>query len=326
MTETPVRLLVVEDNAIVAQDLRQMLMALEYDVVEVVSSGEEAMYCAGMLHPDLVLLDIGLEGAFDGISVAEEIRATLNIPVVFVTAFADAETLQRAKITEPFGYIFKPFQQSELHRTIEMALYKDRSDRMVRDSQERYSLAVRGANDGIWDWNLRTGEIYFSPRWKEIIGYSDADVFTVDIWQSHIHPDDAKRMWEEYNKHLSGELLQFEAEYRMRHKDGTYRWVLGKGVCLRDIKGVPYRIAGSQTDISRRKKEQEDREHLIEELRDALGNIRKLSGLLPICASCKKIRDDEGYWNQVETYLMEHTSVQFTHGICPECSEKLYPR
>ncbi|MCX6137015.1 MAG: PAS domain-containing protein [Ignavibacteriales bacterium] len=326
MTETPVRLLVVEDNAIVAQDLRQMLMALEYDVVEVVSSGEEAMYCAGMLHPDLVLLDIGLEGAFDGISVAEEIRATLNIPVVFVTAFADAETLQRAKITEPFGYIFKPFQQSELHRTIEMALYKDRSDRMVRDSQERYSLAVRGANDGIWDWNLRTGEIYFSPRWKEIIGYSDADVFTVDIWRSHIHPDDSKRMWEEYNKHLSGELLQFEAEYRMRHKDGTYRWVLGKGVCLRDIKGVPYRIAGSQTDISRRKKEQEDREHLIEELRDALGNIRKLSGLLPICASCKKIRDDEGYWNQVETYLMEHTSVQFTHGICPECSEKLYPR
>ena len=326
MSESPARILVVEDNAIVARDLSHMLKALQYHVIEVVSSGEEAMYCAGMLHPDLVLLDIGLEGAFDGISVAEEIRATLNIAVVFVTAFADAKTLQRAKVTEPFGYIVKPFQQAELYRTIEMALYKDRSDRMVRESQERYSLAVRGANDGIWDWNLRTGEIYLSPRWKEIIGYNDADPFSVELWKAAIHPEDAERVWREYDNHLAGNALQFEVEYRMLHKDGSFRWVLGKGVCLRNLKGIPYRIAGSQTDISRRKKEQEDREHLIVELRDALGNVRKLSGLLPICASCKKIRDDEGYWNQVETYLMEHTSVQFTHGICPECSEKLYPR
>jgi len=118
------RILVVEDELIIAMGLQKRLQALGYTVSDVVSSGEDAVVKAITMQPDLVLMDIGLSGEITGIEAAERIRLEVDIPVIYLTAYADPDSLRRAKITEPFGYIIKPYEDRDLHSTIEMALYK----------------------------------------------------------------------------------------------------------------------------------------------------------------------------------------------------------
>jgi len=124
--------------------------------------------------------------------------------------------------------------------------------------EERYTLALKGSNEGIWDWDLATGKVFFSDRWKEILGYAPGEISgDVEEWKSRIHPEDFDRVMAVHREHFEGKSPFFEVEYRLRHKDGTYRWILGKGACLRDPKGVPYRAAGSHIDITRRKETEE---------------------------------------------------------------------
>ena len=132
---TPARILVVEDDRVVARDLRQQLVRLGYEVAGTTPRGEEAAALAMSARADLALCDIRLEGHMDGIDAAGEIRAACDIPVVFLTAYADDETLQRARITEPLGYLLKPFEDSQLRTAVEMALYRHRADRRLRDAQ-----------------------------------------------------------------------------------------------------------------------------------------------------------------------------------------------
>ena len=117
------RILVVEDETIVALDLQNSLKVLGYEVVGTTTSGAEAIAKSEKTHPDLVLMDIILKGDMDGIQTAETIHVRMNVPVIFLTACIDENTLQRAKITEPFGYLIKPFEERELHSHIEIALY-----------------------------------------------------------------------------------------------------------------------------------------------------------------------------------------------------------
>lgn len=131
------KVLVVEDEAIAAMDLKDRLVDLGYSVPALVTSGEEAVRRAAEERPDLVLMDVRLKGSIDGIEAAEAIRARLNIPVVYLTAFVDDDTLQRAQVTAPFGYLVKPFEASQLHATIKMALHKHELERALQESEER---------------------------------------------------------------------------------------------------------------------------------------------------------------------------------------------
>ncbi|HEY3488826.1 MAG TPA: PAS domain-containing protein [Candidatus Deferrimicrobiaceae bacterium] len=130
-----------------------------------------------------------------------------------------------------------------------------RSDEALRESEERYALAVRGSNDGIWDWNVRTGEMHFSERCLEMMGYAEREVeYNVDAWSSRIHPDDFDRVTAALADLTGGRNRHIDTEYRLLHKDGSYRWVQGRGTCLFDEAGQPVRIAGSLTDLTARKR------------------------------------------------------------------------
>ena len=129
-----------------------------------------------------------------------------------------------------------------------------RIEENLRDSEERYALAVRGANDGIWDWDFKTETIYYSPRWKSILGYVEEEVnYSPDEWFSRVHPEDLESLKLDISAHLGGITAHFENEQRMLHKDGTYRWILSRGLAVLNDNGVATRLAGSQTDITDRK-------------------------------------------------------------------------
>ncbi len=135
----------------------------------------------------------------------------------------------------------------ELHarRTAESAL---------RESEERYALAVCGANDGLWDWDVRTGKVYFSSRWKAMLGYTEEEIGDrEDEWLGRAHPGDAARLRTEIELHWLGRTTEFQVECRMRHKDGAYRWMLSRGLAIRAANGTVTRMAGSQTDITEAK-------------------------------------------------------------------------
>ena len=188
------RILVVEDEAIVAADVQDRLRALGYDIAGWVDSAEEAIRTATELRPDLVLMDIVLKTDMPGTEAANHIRTKLRLPVIYLTASSSMQMFERARDTDPFGYIIKPFEEAMLRANIEIALYKHRMER--------------------------------------------------------------------------------------------------------------------------------EREDLIGKLEKALAEVKTLSGLIPICAWCKNVRNDENYWQSVEHYVLSRTSANFTHCICPGCQAK----
>lgn len=207
-SETPAnaRILVVEDEGIVAKDIQNTLKGLGYGVSALASSGEEAIDKAAETHPDLVLMDIALKGEMDGVEAAEQIRARFDIPVVYLTAYSDKKTLQRAKIAEPYGYILKPFPERELHSNIEMALYKHKAEQQIRaslqekevllkelrsehkqtvqalrDSENRYRGIFEGVQDAIFVESL-TGQILdVNARACEMFGWSREEFLTKTV-------------------------------------------------------------------------------------------------------------------------------------------------
>lgn len=266
------RIFVVEDESVVALDIAASLEGMGYIVAGQTDRGETAIQQVEELRPDLVLMDIRLKGKMNGIEAAEYIHAHFDIPVVFISAHSDTLTLQTAMMTQAYGYLIKPFDERDLKSNITMAIFKHRMERKLRESEERYALAVRAANDGIWDWNLKTNEIYYSPRWKDILGYKEDEIGNdPNEWFKSVHPEDKNRVQSELVSHIKGLTPLFECEYRMRHSNGNYLWTLSRGLVVRDEKGTAYRMAGSQSDITARKLAEERLAH--DTLHDALTGL-----------------------------------------------------
>ncbi|CAJ37246.1 PAS domain S-box protein [Methanocella arvoryzae] len=190
------RLLVVEDESIVAKDIQHRLRNLGYEVPAVVAYGEKAIEKAGELQPDLVLMDIFLKGEMDGIQAAEEIKRQYDIPVIFLTAFADPNTLQRAKITEPFGYILKPFEERELLTAIEMALYKHKMERRLKESERWLSVTLKSIGDAIITTDM-AGKITFMNHVAEnLTGWKQEEAHRRDLFGIFNLIDEAGRTLE----------------------------------------------------------------------------------------------------------------------------------
>jgi PAS domain S-box-containing protein len=173
-----IKILVVEDESLVAKDIQNMLRGLGYEVLDVLSTGEEAIASLGRFEPDLVLMDIVLKGEIDGIVAAERIWETYGIPVIYLTAYADETTLARAKVTEPFGYILKPFDERELQTTIEMAFYKAKMDKTLREREEWLSTILKSIGDGVIATDNEGLISFMNPLAERLSGWTLSEVLT----------------------------------------------------------------------------------------------------------------------------------------------------
>ncbi len=175
------RILVVEDEKIVAADLQQRLRSFGYVVVGIASTGQAAIQATHELCPELILMDITLKGDMDGIQTAETIRKDQDIPVVYVTAHADSKTLERAKITSPFGYILKPFEERDLYTTIEMAVYKHATDRRLQQSERLLSTTLRSIADGVITIDEQSRVSYMNPVAEQMTGWKQAEALGKEL-------------------------------------------------------------------------------------------------------------------------------------------------
>ncbi|MCD6162937.1 MAG: PAS domain S-box protein [candidate division Zixibacteria bacterium] len=584
------QIMIVEDEIIVAKSIQNRLKSLGYSVPAIASSGEEAIQKAKETNPDLLLMDIRLKGNIDGVEAARRINDNQSVPVIYLTAYADDNTLNRAKNTEPYGYLLKPFEPQVLHTTIEIALYKHMMEMKLKERKQKLENILEGVSDAVivadaasivtfmnpiaesltgwkqskacgkklnevfnttikemnikdrnraagvdwfsydnqsqnriilinkdnkeilieksfspirddngditsfvlifhdtsqyrqatenhtrdtdrfhiaidssYDWEYLIGAdsnlIYVSPSCERITGYKVDEYFeNSELLMTLTHPDDLI-MFLNHCHEKKENRQEFSLDFRIITRNGEMRWVnhicrpvynddgsyLGRHVCNRDItervlakemlqgseeryrlfaenvtdviwitdlyfnhiysspsvkhlrgftveeainqsieemmssdsiallkkiisekqnsnireeneasntqlvelefyckngstiwteskisflrdpNGWLTKIIGITRDISERKSAERQKEILIRELKEALGKIKTLSGLIPICPSCGKVRDDRGYWKQVENYIDSHPKTEFSHCLCLDCAKKLHP-
>lgn len=258
------RILIVEDERIVADDIKMSLEKLGYDACGIVSSGESAIKKAGNLHPDLILMDIVLEGEMDGIDASAAIHSQFKIPVVYLTAYTDKKTLERAKITEPFGYIIKPFQDRDLHTTIETALYKYEMENKLKESEEKYRSLAENAHDAIYI-STSKGFQYVNPAFERLTGWKKKELCTKDFnfWDI-VHPDDTKLLMEREKAKQRGEDVPHFAEFKIISKDKGIKIIEANTVIIKNNGGL--KEIGILRDITKRRRAEEELKKSIEKL------------------------------------------------------------
>ncbi len=283
------RVLIVEDEMIVAQDIRYAVETCGYAVVAVVHSGEEAIEWAAKSHPDLVLMDIMLEKDMDGLEAAEKIHSNLDIPIVFLTAFANDQTLQSAKISEPYGYLIKPFIERELKATLEMAFYKHETEQELRKSKEKYKNIFENIQDVYFEVDMIGNILEISPSIKSITEYEREDLIGKSIYD--LFTD--KKKWQEFYGILLKKNKVCDFEINLKDKSG--KDIIGSITSRLLKKDKSSRIVASLRDITEHKNMEN---HLLRaerlagvgqlaagiahEIRNPLGNI---SSSIQFCLS-----------------------------------------
>ncbi len=200
---------------------------------------------------------------------------------------------------------------------------RKRAEEGLRQSEERFRSLVEITSDWIWEVDQNGVFNYADPKVKDFLGYKPEEVVGKP-YNYFMTEDSKKRLASSFKDQAENPRPVSRRDNIQLHKDGRQIMIETSGLPIFDIDGKLVGWRGLDTDITERKQAEAERERLIGELQKALDNIKTLRGMVPICASCKKIRDDKGYWNQIEGYIERHSEALFSHALCPDCMDKFY--
>ncbi|MEQ8661363.1 MAG: PAS domain-containing protein, partial [Gammaproteobacteria bacterium] len=272
---TPLRVLMIEDDRIEAELIRRQLAQSAFTAAEIEHHQRIAPALARLAEVsfDIVLLDLNLP---DGHGVDNLIRVTGvrdSVPVIILTNVEDERTATALVSEGAQDYLIKRHITADLlARAMRYAIARNGAEVRLRESEKRFALAVAGARDGIWDWDLERDYVYYSPRWLDMLGLTPEQVTPAPAsWLDRVEAEDQTALRKALQSHLDGDTAHFEAECRMTNGHGKQLWVLARGLAVRDAHGRAVRIAGSLSDISDRKSTEAMLVH--EALHDALTGL-----------------------------------------------------
>jgi diguanylate cyclase (GGDEF)-like protein/PAS domain S-box-containing protein len=266
-----VALLVVQAAEITHAPVRRALETITRPVYEIDWVTTPATALARSRTYDAYLIDSDLhDAATTGLDVAKAILAhTPHAPVLLLDTRNDRATDLAAAEAGVTEYVAEP---STLERALRYAITQQAALARLAESEQRLALAMQGADEGLWDWDVREDHLFFSPRWKSMLGYQDREIGAAPgEWLGRVHIDDRAALTQALEAHLTGASHHFEHEYRIQHRDGSYRWMLARGMAVRDGPHKATRVVGSQIDVTDRKKAEQRLQH--DALHDALTGL-----------------------------------------------------
>lgn len=236
----------------------------------------------------------------------------------------DYPYLRNISAFAPWGYLIGGYCAMMLATGL-LLIYFQRTRNALARSERKYRSLVTNIPDIAWRADYTGKIVYISPKVYEICGYTPEEIYSggAKFLFDSVHFDDLERVRESWES-LFNQKSMFDIEYRIRRKDGRWIWLHDKAIATDHEDGINY-ADGVFSEITDRKEAEKERDTLIQRLHLALSQVKTLQGLLPICASCSKIKDNKGTWERIEVYIRNHTNAKFSHSICPECAKRLYP-
>jgi PAS domain S-box-containing protein len=282
-----VKILIVEDESIVAMDIKHRAEGLGYEVTAITPSGEEALENVVSNRPDLVLMDIVLKGEMDGIEAAQKIRDAYDIPVVYLTAYSDERTLKRAKITEPFGYIIKPFEDRELHSAVEVALYKHQMESKLKESEKWLSTTLESIGDAVIATD-KEGKIKFmNPVASNLTGWGPDEAIgqTLSLIFRIVHEETGAPVDDPVVKVVENDsIIDLPHPVLLINKNGSEIPIDDSSAPIKDENGGIIGVALVFRDVTQRRREAKEREELLKD--KARGELSSfMVSALPVFAS-----------------------------------------
>lgn len=262
------RIQVVDDDEAGVALLTELLQRAGYRNVLGFSAAQPALDDYAAEGADLVLIDMHLAD-MDGMRVLNEFKSLTPqedyLALLVVSSMTDRESRLRAFKAGARDFVTKPYDSDELlhrihnllethllHQHLTWRLMIDReTETRLRDSEERFKLATKAADEGVWDWNIRTGKVFMSSRWKALLGYGEGELpDTLEAWTSRVHPEDLSQAMADLEAYMDGKLSTYDKTVRVRHRDGHYRWIKNRWMAVRDESGMAARIVGTADDIT----------------------------------------------------------------------------
>lgn len=309
-----------DDRSLVHHELRREIPGIQIDQISSLPELEARLATSGV---DLVITDYQLRGA-NGLEVLRKVKAACpETPVIMFTGSGSEEVAVEAMKAGLDDYLLKSVrQQGRLAASVKLALKMRQNRRELREAETRCQMLFDTVPVGLFRCTPAGLILDANPALASMLGFPDRNaLLNARFPDLHAGPDEFARWRETLERQGSVGFI----ETRFHSAAGEVKWVQIHAKALRDPESERVFYEGSVEDITERKQAEAERERLIAQLQDALAKVKTLTGLLPICASCKKIREDDGHWDQIELYIQNHSDAQFTHSFCPDCVRRLYP-
>lgn len=319
-----IRLLLVDDSeddrAIALRELNREFPEISVTQVSCAESFEAALKSSSEF--DLLITDYQLVWS-DGIRVIRKVlQRWPELPVIMVTGSGNEEIAVQAMKAGVYDYVQKtPRHYARLSAAVRGALRKRQHARELAAAEARYATLFDTVPVGLFRSTPQGRLLDVNPAFALLLERDREELVGTNFAQLHPNTSD----FQQWREQLEREGAVTWVESRFRTATGKLRWVKIHAKALRESPESEIIYEGSVEDVTSAKEAEAERESLIAELQEALSRVRTLTGLLPICSSCKKIRGEDGNWNMLETFIEDHSHAHFTHGFCPECAHRLYP-